>query len=99
MTSTAAEAIFNHITKTRPIAIYRKCFVCKNEKFHWKIFDIFLIFAQNIDCGYTAEAVLTSTHNLCFGAKIRKIGIPLHTPVLLYKSGVQGGIYYTDMFS
>ena len=25
-----------------------------------------------------AEAVLTSTHNLCFGAKIRKIGIPLH---------------------
>ena len=31
-----------------------------------------------------------STHNLCFGAKIRKIGIPLHTPVLLYKSGIQG---------
>ena len=28
-----------------------------------------------------------------------KIGIPLHTPVLLYKSGVQGGIHYTDMFS
>ena len=33
-------------------------------------------------------AVLTSTHNLCFGAKIRKKVIPLHTPVLLYKSGV-----------
>ena len=73
-----------------------------------KKFDIFLIFAQNIDCGYklepprrggTAEAVLTSTHNLCFGAKIRKIGIPLLTPVLLCKSGVQGGIHYTDMFS
>ena len=45
------------------------------------------------------EAVLTSTQNLCFGAKIRKIGIPLHTPILLYKSGVQGGIYYTDMFA
>ena len=28
-----------------------------------------------------------------------KIGIPLHTPVLLYKRGVQGGIRYTDMFS
>ena len=27
------------------------------------------------------EAVLSSTHNLCFGAKIRKIGIALHTPV------------------
>ena len=46
------------------------------------------------------EEVLTSTHNLCFGAKIRKkIGIPLHTPVLLYKSGVQGGTHVTDMFS
>ena len=37
-----------------------------------------------------AEAVLTSTHNLCFGAKIRKIGIPLQTPVFLYKIGVEG---------
>ena len=36
------------------------------------------------------EAVLTSTHNLCFGAKIRKIGIPLYTPVLLYKVGFKG---------
>ena len=32
-----------------------------------------------------------STHNLCFGAKIRKITIPLHTPVLLYiKVGFEG---------
>ena len=44
----------------------------------------------------TASVVLMSTHNLRFGAKI---GIRLHTPVLLYKSGVQGGIHYTDMFS
>ena len=28
---------------------------CKNENFHWKNFDILLIFAQNIDCGYTLE--------------------------------------------
>ena len=42
----------------------------------------------------TDEAVLTSTHNLCFGAKIRKIGIPLHTSVLVSKSGVQG-VYFT----
>ena len=28
-----------------------------------------------------------STHNPSFESKIRKIGIPLHTPVLLYKSG------------
>ena len=31
-----------------------------------------------------------STHDVCFGAKIRKKGISLHTPVLLYKSGVSG---------
>ena len=54
---------------------------CKNDNFQMKYFDIFLIFAQNIDCGYTLEppqreAVLTSTHNLCFGAKIRKNCIP-----------------------
>ena len=61
----------------------------KNENFQLKIFDIFLIFAQNIDCGYTleppqrggAEAILTSTRNLCFGAKTRKIAILLRTPV------------------
>ena len=40
--------------------------------------DIVLIFAKNIDRGYTLEppplieAVLTSTHDLCFSAKIRK---------------------------
>ena len=56
-------------------------------------FDIVLIFAQNIYCGYT------SIHSLCFGAKIRKIDIPLHTQVLRYKSGVQGGVHFTDMFS
>ena len=66
----------------------RNFFSSKIDNFQGKIFDIFLIFVQNIDCGYTLEAVLTSTHNLCFGAKRRKIGIPLHTPVLLYKSGV-----------
>ena len=27
----------------------------KNENFHKKNVDIFLIFAQNIDCGYTLE--------------------------------------------
>ena len=35
--------------------------------------DIFLIFAQNIDRWHRiTEAVLMSTHNLCFRAKIRK---------------------------
>ena len=28
---------------------------CKNDKFHLNIFDYFLIFAQNIECGYSLE--------------------------------------------
>ena len=28
---------------------------CKNDNFQMKFFDIFHIFAQNIDCGYTLE--------------------------------------------
>ena len=40
-----------------------------------------------------------STHNLCFEAKMRKIGIPLHTLVLLSKCGVNAVINFTDMFS
>ena len=45
---------------------------------------IFFIFAKNIDRGYTlepphsAEAVLTSTHDLCFGAKIRQMYTPVN---------------------
>ena len=48
---------------------------CKNCNFQMKNRDNFLIFAQNIYCGYTLEpppeAVLTNTHNQCFRAKIR----------------------------
>ena len=53
---------------------------CKNVHFQMNFFNIFLIFAQNIDCEYTLEppeAVLTSTHDLCFRAKIRQKCIPL----------------------
>ena len=45
----------------------------KNENFQIKKSDIFHISAQNIDCGTRqnrlGEAVLTSTHNLCFEQK------------------------------
>ena len=58
--------------------------------FHWKNLDIFNILAQNIHFGYMlgTEAVLTSTCNVCFGSRIRKLGIPMQSPVFLYKSGV-----------
>ena len=46
-------------------ALYRDFLSCKkNENFYEIKFDIFLIFAQNV----------------CFGAKIRKLETPLHTP-------------------
>ena len=36
-------------------AINRDFLALKIENFQLKIFDVFLIFAQNIDCGYTLE--------------------------------------------
>ena len=75
----------------------------KNENFQWKFLDIFLIFAQNIDCGYTLEPPWRGGSNeypqSMFWSKNKKNRYTLPTPVLLYKSGVQGGIHYTDMFS
>ena len=64
---------------------------------------MFLIFAQNIDCGYKLELPCRGGSNQypqsMFWSKNKKIGIQLHTPVLLYKSEVQGGIHFKDMFS
>ena len=37
-------------------------------------------------------------HNVCFGAKIRKIGIHRHTPVLLCKGGICGVFLYGHVF-
>ena len=54
----------------------------KTWKFSDKNSDIFHIYDQNIDCGYSLEpprrGVLTSIHNLCFWAEIIKI---MYTPV------------------
>ena len=64
---------------------------CKNVNFQMKNYNIFLIFAQNIDCGYTLfEAVLTSTHNLCFKVKIRKNVYPCKPQVYYIKVGCKG---------
>ena len=61
--------------------------------FQMKIFNIFLFFVQNIvgTCkNRLSEAVLTSTHNLCFGAKIRKIYTPVNPSFTIQKWGVRG---------
>ena len=44
------------------------------------------MFVQNIGCEYPKSM---------FGSKIRKIDIQMHTPILLYKSGVYKGVYIT----
>ena len=67
-----------------PVQIYRKISPPITENFQIKNSESFRISAQNIDCGYSlepprfGEAVLTSTHNICFWAEIRKI---MYTPV------------------
>ena len=75
--------------------------VVKNKSFTGKIVIFYFFFAQNIDRTASvrrfAEAVLMGTHNLCFGAKIRKIGVPPHTPVLLYKS-IKGYTFHGHVF-
>ena len=69
------------ITKTRPCNIqYRDFLSCKNLKYLVEFFRYFSYFcSKHRLCVYVrtasenrlAEAVLTSTHNLCFGATIR----------------------------
>ena len=65
--------------------------------------DLFSIFAQNIDCGYTLEPACRGSYDeypqSMFWNKNKKTSIPLYTPVLLYKSGIEVGIYFIDMFS
>ena len=44
-----------HHYENLPMQYTKNFFSSKIENFHQKNFDIFLIFAQNIDCGYTLE--------------------------------------------
>ena len=71
------------ITKTCPCNILHFPKLSK-LKFSYQIFYIYIYFLSSLKT-LIVEAVLTNTHNLCFRAKIRKIGIPLHAQVLLYK--------------
>ena len=65
-------------------AINTDFFNFKNCKFSAENFGYFSYFCSK------NRLWVTSTHYLCFGAKIRKIGLPLplHTPVFLYERGV-----------
>ena len=70
------------ITKTCPCN-KQILFERKNCRFPLKKNGIFLIFTQNIDCEYP--------QSMSWSKNKKKISIPLHTPVLLYKSGIKGG--------
>ena len=64
--------------KTCPCNIQRFFSALKIENFIGKFWLIFICLLKNIDFGYTLEPPRRGgTHNLCFGTKIRKIGIPL----------------------
>ena len=76
-----------------PMQYTRDFLNCKNGKFSIDFFFFYFSYFYSKHRMW-AEAVLTSTHNLCFGITIRKICIPLHTPVLLL-----GVIHNRDMFS
>ena len=75
------------------------CHGCKNVHFQM-IFLIFLL-KTLIVCKRLSEAVLSSTHNLCFGAKIRKI-YPCKPQFYYIKVGCKGVFvtrtYFRDDF-
>ena len=55
----SGSALFSYVPKVHyentPIRYTVRFQGCKNNYFQMKNCDIFLIFAQNIDCGYTLE--------------------------------------------
>ena len=75
-----------------PIQMYWNFFHPKMKNFQMKNSGSFQISAHNIDCGYSLEPPRRGGSNeypqSLFWGEIRKITIPLLTPVLLYKSGV-----------
>ena len=95
------EVFWRHDENT-PIQIYW-IFYHPNKKKSDKKSDIFHISAQNIDCGYSLEppweAVLTSTHNLCFLSRNKKNNVYPCKPQLYYiKVGFRGSKLYRRFF-
>ena len=75
---------------------------CKFEIFHEKEFDIFPIFAQNIDHGYTVELPRpggTNVYPQCPQSMFSIKNNKNYTTSFTYKSGEIGVIHFTDMFA
>ena len=76
----------------------------KTKSFRWKNVIVFLIFAQNRDCGYSLELPHWGSSNgytqSMFYSRKKKNNVYPYKPIFfLYKSGVWGSQNYTDMFS
>ena len=72
-------------------AIYRKFFGCKKKKiFTGKKNNIFLILAQNIDCGYTLEPPNEYPQSIFWSKNKKKIGIPCIPQFCYIKVGFKG---------
>ena len=77
---------------------------CKNDNFQMKIFNkkVFLFLHKTLIVGTRLnrliEAVLTSTHNLCFGAKIRKTYTPVNPSFTIKKWDVRGYSLHGHVF-
>ena len=59
------------------------------KNFQWNFFDIFLIFTQNIDCGYMLEPPRRGGSNeypqsMFWNKNKKNRYTPAYTPVLLY---------------
>ena len=86
------------ITQTCPCNILQYFTVVKKVIFKWKNVILFLFLLKtNIDRGYTLEPPhwLTSTHDLCFRAKIRKIYIYPGKPQFSYTKVGWKGVFIT----
>ena len=70
----------------KPIQIYWKFYHQKKRKFSHKKSDIFHIYAQNIDCGYSLEPP-RHPQSMFLSRNKKNNNYPCK-PVLLYKSGV-----------
>ena len=75
----------------------------KSKIFRRKKFDFFLIFAQNVDCGYTLEPPRRGGSNeypqSMFWSKNKKNRYTPETPFFYINVGYEGGIHFTDRFS
>ena len=72
---------------------------CKNDNFQMKFFDIFLIFAQNIDCGYTLEPPQRGGSNeypqSMFWSKNKKTMYTRVNPIFFYIKVGYKGVFIT----